>query len=269
MHERFSRLPSALQRQSRTELIDDTIPVLLAHPDWSTSAPVVLWFHGRTVHKELDPGRYLRWIRAGIAVCAVDLPGHGQRKIEGFDSVEKTLFVVQQAIEEVDRIVAYLQEPRWEGVFDATRMAIGGMSAGGMVTLRRCCDPHPFVCATVESTSGDFSRMDYSQRYDRTLIESLDPSKHIDGWRPMPLLALHSEQDEWVPVEGIRGFVEKLRAQSPEHADEINLKTWPETGAPSEHAGFGRVANDAKNLQLAFLERHLLGRAASRDSAGD
>jgi len=33
--------------------------------------------HGRTANKELDPGRYLRLIRAGIAVCAIDLPGHG------------------------------------------------------------------------------------------------------------------------------------------------------------------------------------------------
>jgi hypothetical protein len=36
------------------------------------------------------------------------------------------------------------------------------------------------------------------------------------------------------------------------------LVTWPSTGAPHEHLGFGRVANDAKNLQTAFFKRHLL-----------
>jgi len=76
--ERFSRLPSSLASRAKSVRFGD-VPALLAHPDWETPAPVVLWMHGRTVSKELDPGRYLRWVRAGIAACAVDLPGHGER----------------------------------------------------------------------------------------------------------------------------------------------------------------------------------------------
>ncbi|MFG0256391.1 MAG: alpha/beta hydrolase family protein [Phycisphaerales bacterium JB043] len=263
MHERFARLPSALQRQARRAAIDGSIPALLAHPDWESPTPVVLWFHGRTVHKELDPGRYLRWLRSGIATCAIDLPGHGERKIEGYDSIDRTLYVVEQAIEEVDTILAYLGT---QGVFDLERAAIGGMSAGGMVTLRRCCDAHPFVCASVESTSGDFSFMDYGERYERGLIDSLDPSLHVEGWRQMPLLALHSEADEWVAVDGVRSFMDRVRERSGDFADEVVLRTWPETGAPFEHAGFGRVANDAKNIQLDFFRRHLLGVAAANEA---
>ena len=43
----------------------------------------------------------------------------------------------------------------------------------------------------------------------------------------------------------------------------IELKTWPTTGAPNEHIGFGRFSNDAKNAQTDFLRRHLMPAAAS------
>lgn len=256
-------MPAALLRQTRFERLGaGRIPALLAHPDWSTPAPVVIWMHGRTVNKELDPGRYLRWIRAGIAACAVDLPGHGERFDASLQSPDATLHVVRQMIEEIDHVVEALAEPRFEGVFDLDRLAIGGMSAGGMSTLRRLCDHHEFRCAAVESTAGDFSKMDYLSRYPAELVERLDPSRHLDGWRPIPLLALHSEADEWVPVDAIRSFARALAeryAAAGADRSTVQLVTWPSTGAPSEHAGFGRVANDAKNLQVEFFQRWLLG----------
>ncbi|MBL0922647.1 MAG: hypothetical protein IBJ10_11050 [Phycisphaerales bacterium] len=89
--------------------------------------------------------------------------------------------------------------------------------------------------------------------------------RHIEGWRPIPLLALHSEADEWVPVAAIRSFAEALRsryARLGARPDQVVLTTWPTTGAPAEHAGFGRVANDAKNAQVEFLQGWLLGGGA-------
>jgi hypothetical protein len=35
------------------------------------------------------------------------------------------------------------------------------------------------------------------------------------------------------------------------------LKTWERTGAPNEHAGFGKVAAEAKEIQVKWLERWL------------
>lgn len=269
MEERFARLPAALEKQTRrirlvTDRVPGGVPALLAHPDWTNPAPVMIWMHGRTVSKDLDPGRYLRWIRAGIAACAIDLPGHGDRLDESMQDATATMRVVQTAVAEVDHIVEALADPSWRGVFDLDRMGIGGMSAGGMVTLRRLCDPHPFRCAAVESTAGDFSRMPYAGRHDEAIVRSLDPMRHIDGWRPIPLLALHSDADEWVPVAAMRSFVEALRGRYERlgaRPETVELVTWPTTGAPAEHAGFGRVANDAKNLQVDFLRRSLLGDA--------
>ncbi len=281
MIERFAQLPSALRSASRTVRLGDAgVPALLAHPDWRTPAPVVVWMHGRTVDKTLDPGRYLRWIRSGIAACALDLPGHGERFEEGMHSPRRTLHVVDQMIGEIDGVVAALGAAEFGGVFDLDRMGIGGMSAGGMATLRRCCDAHPFRAIAVESTVGDFSVMPYREYYDDMLIARLDPIRNLSEWRCAPILALHSKRDEWAPVEGMRRFMgavegrcagagdgasaEGARAGRPCRSycevseDEIvRFVTWEETGAPNEHAGFGRVANDAKNIQLEFYKKWL------------
>ncbi|MEO1129664.1 MAG: alpha/beta fold hydrolase [Planctomycetota bacterium] len=270
--DRFTRLPRALEERTIirrlasdvTPFDDGGIPALLAHPDegWHqpgaapTPRPVVLWLHGRTVSKELDPGRYLRWQRAGIATCAIDLPGHGDRLEESLQGPGTTLQIVRQCAQEIDLVLDALRN--FNGAFDLERVAIGGMSAGGMVVLHRLCSDHPFVCASVEGTGGDF-RAVLGERYDDTAA-AIDPSLHLDGWRTIPLQALHSEADEWMPFEGIRAFVDRVRQLHASRSDDdsiVELHSWPETGAPAEHIGFGRFSNDAKNLQRDFYQRWL------------
>jgi dienelactone hydrolase len=267
MIERFARFPAALASQARPARLGPDIPALLAHPDWNRPAPVVIWMHGRTVNKELDPGRYLRWIRAGIAACAVDLPGHGERSIEGWDSPSRTLDVLEQMVGEIDHIIESLAEPRWEGAFDLDRMGIGGMSAGGMAALRRLCEPHPFRCAAVEGTTGNLAGL-YQPDADRPWpvshpperVRRLDPMQNLGSWRPIPLLALHAQEDRVVPLSVQEKFIDSLRSHYREGGADpgmIELVTWPDTGAPDEHAGFGRYSNDAKNAQTNFFAKHL------------
>jgi alpha-beta hydrolase superfamily lysophospholipase len=265
--ERFARFPAALASQARSSMLGGTVPALLAHPDWKRPAPVAIWMHGRTVNKELDPGRYLRWIRAGIAVCAVDLPAHGERAELERQSPSRTLEVLAQMVAEIDQIVESLADPKWGGAFDLDRMAIGGMSAGGMAALRRLCDPHPFVCAAVEATTGNLAALYHPDAarpwpvsHPAERVRPLDPMQNLDHWRPIPLLALHSESDRVVPIAGQREFIQMLRhryAASGADAGMIEFMTWPETGAAEEHSGFGKFSNDAKNAQTDFLSRHL------------
>ncbi|MGD9689381.1 MAG: alpha/beta hydrolase family protein [Phycisphaerales bacterium] len=275
MNDFATRLPAALQRQARFERLGPSgVPALLAHPDWERPAPLVLWMHGRTVSKELDNGRYLRWIRAGIAACAIDLPGHGERRDEAWQTPERTPDLIAQGLREVDEVIEALSDRRFEGVIDLGRLAIGGMSAGGMVALRRLCEtnpPHPFVCGAVEATAGNLGML-YGHvpaggaaapgrvRHSAERIAPVDPMRHIEGWRHIGLLALHSRADEVVPVACIESFVEALRARARargENPAEIELRTWERTGAPHEHNGFGLLANEAKNIQLEFLTRWL------------
>lgn len=261
--------PRALVPRAHTTRVAGDVPVLLTHPEegWSeegaapTPAPVCLWFHGRTVSKELDPGRYLRWARAGIAACAVDLPGHGERRRDGWDRSDHTLMIAEQAEGEVDAVLGALREARFNGAFDTSRVAIGGMSAGGMVALIRLCGAHPFACAVLEATAGDWSPMRDRPFYVAERVERLEPARRLSGWRPIPLLALHSEGDELIPVEAQRSFIEALRARYAEAGADpemARLVTWERTDAPQEHMGFGAVTNEAKTMQTDFLRAHLM-----------
>jgi dienelactone hydrolase len=267
MLDRFKQFPAALASQVRSVRLAGSIPALVAHPDWSTPAPVILWLHGRTANKELDPGRYLRWIRAGIAACAVDLPGHGERLDPAMQSPERSLDLIESGLAEVDTIVRAIADSEWAGALDMNRIGIGGMSAGGMITLRRLCNPHGFRCAAVEATTGNLALL-YHPTTGRTWmvdhpvdrIARLDPMQHLDSWSPVPLLAMHSEADRMIPVEGQRQFIEALRERYRDAGANpglIEWMTWPTTGAPEEHIGFGRVSNDAKNAQTAFFNRWL------------
>lgn len=278
MIERFSQFPRALAERARVTRFGD-VPVLLAHPDWDTTVPTVLWLHGRTVNKELDPGRYLRWLRAGVATCAIDLPGHGERAVPAMQQPAATLEVLSQAVAEVDAILEHLAGNEWGGVFDLDRLAIGGMSAGGMIALRRLCDPHPFVCASVEGTTGWLEGLYFPEKagfpptarsfvstHPAETVRAVDPSAHLTTFRPIPLLALHSEADEVVPWPVQQRFLSTLRdryAQAGADQTMIESRTWATTGAPQEHSGFGKVSNDAKNAQTEFLVRWLRAKSVA------
>lgn len=264
MDPRFLKLPRSLQERSETIRIGE-IPALVARPQADAPAPAVIWMHGRTVYKELDPGRYQRWIRSGIAAIALDLPGHGERFLEEYHAPDKTVDLIAQGAEEIDSVLEWM---RSDGGFDMDRVAIGGMSAGGMVTLSRLCSEHPFVAACVEGTTGNLHDLYFPEQgnpgrgwlveHDKDKVDRVDPMQHLDSFRPIPLLALHNEGDTMVPIAVQRSFLAALRAhyaQLGADAGMIELHTFEDTGAPQEHAGFGRFANDAKNLQLAFLRR--------------
>ncbi len=267
MFERLAGMPrSVVERARLVRLGDMKVPTLLAHPDWQTPAPVVLWMHGRTVSKELDPGRYARWLRAGVAVCAIDLPGHGERADARPSDPANSLALIEEALGEIDTVVEALAA--FGGVFDTERLGIGGMSLGGMVALRRLCEVHTFKAASVEATTGCLRELyepgsggrPWPVTHDPVVLERVDPSQHLNGWRGIPLQVFHSEADAMVPWATQERFVGLLRARYEEIGADprlVEVRTWPETGAPSEHLGFGRESNEAKTLQVEFWVRHL------------
>lgn len=266
-------LPKSLAAKSRRTLFAG-VPTLLCHPDWESPAPLCFWMHGRTANKELDPGRYSRWLRAGVAAVAIDLPGHGQRVHDlgeqDLSGPESTLEVIRRARGDVDAVLGSVDN-EFGSLFDIDHSAIGGMSLGGMVALRRLCDPHGFKAAAVEATTGDLLALYDPQSHginapawpvahDDDQAREQSTSEHLPGFEPLPLLALHTEADRMVPWQGQRAFLDRLRAHYTERREDpalIELKTWDQTGAPEEHIGFGSASHEAKTTQAEFLARAL------------
>lgn len=265
MEERFAEFPKYLSERARRMALGG-VPAMVAMPDEAANGPVpaVLWLHGRTASKEMDPGRYLRWVRAGFAAVAVDLPGHGERLDAAMQEPGRTLDVLEQMLGEIDGVVASLRDVA--GI-DTTRLGIGGMSLGGMVTLRRLCDPHGFKATSVEGTCGWLEGLYFPAEFGlavrpgiadhpRERVQRLEAMGHLNAMRPLPMLVLHSEADEMVPWEAQQRYVEALRSHytaSGADAELVRVKTWLTTGAPREHIGFGTKSNEAKNLQTEFF----------------
>jgi dipeptidyl aminopeptidase/acylaminoacyl peptidase len=252
-----AKWPTSL-RQRSTLLRLGSVPAVLVTPEGEGPWPLVLWLHGRSVNKEIDSARYHRLQRGGIAVCAIDLPGHGERHDPRLQGLHALADLLEQALAEVDPVLEAVleREPR----LDPQRLALGGVSAGGMVTLRRLGKTHPFRCAAVECTGGDLSLAGAPERYRPVVERGLDPGPHVTSWRPIPLLALHSEADQVIPVAAIRAFVDALREHYRVSGAEPNLarlETWPETGAPHEHLGLGKRAGQARLRLLEHLQTHL------------
>jgi len=267
LEDRFKGLPKSLRERSEITRLGDDVPALVAHPGGSARVPWVLWLHGRTVYKELDPGRYARWVRAGIGAVAIDLPGHGERYEDGAHAPERTVETVTRAVGEIDGVLASVNDL---GTFDPDRTAIGGMSAGGMVALRRLCDPHPFRGAAVECTTGDLAGLYFPKdrtasavaraHHDPGQVARIDPAANLETFEPVPLLAMHAVGDELIPYDTQAGFIDRLRAHYASRGadpDLIEMTTFEDTGAPQEHAGFGKHAARSKDIQLAFLSRVL------------
>ena len=258
MPEAFGTLPMSVREKAKLCEFAG-VPALVVHPAFAADgamhggpAPVLLWMHGRTANKELDPGRYLRLVRAGIASVALDLPGHGARFDDALQQPERTLEFVEQMAGEIDGVVAAMAATGW---FAMDRVAIGGMSAGGMATLIRLCAPHAFRAACVECTTGSFAWQRNRAMFEPQRAARLDPIQHLASWRAIPLLILHNALDAWVAVEGQREFVEALTTRG--LATDVAMHEYGETGAPHEHSGFGRFSSDAKDRQTNFLVSHL------------
>jgi alpha-beta hydrolase superfamily lysophospholipase len=242
------------------------VPAVVVHPardaDPSDDAaplpapvPTLMWMHGRTASKELDPGRYLRLAREGIASIALDLPGHGAREDLAMQAPERAMAMVKQMSDEIDGVVS---DAASRGIVDHAALAVGGMSAGGMSACVRLCRAHPFRCALIECSTGDFGSLAGMPIHDAAVAEGIDPMTHLQGWRDIPFLALHARHDEWMPHAGTERFVAALRSRSA-HPERVSMHTYERTGAVAEHVGFGQVAHDAKTRVCEFLVRYLRG----------
>ena len=252
MKSKFDALPSRLRAVSEEVSIGE-VPCLLVRAD-SSPRPFLFWMHGRTADKELDPGRYLRYVRHGINVCAVDLPGHGARFDASRQDARQSLEVVLQMASEIDGVFEGLA---LLGDFDLQRAAIGGMSAGGMAAIQRLLQPHSFRAAVLEATAGNLDAMrdlPFCAGLSKEELSDINPMENLHQWKDIPVMAFHSRHDAWIPYLGQETFIQSLKDKSA-HSEDIELVSFDHTGAPYEHVGFGRESAFVKEVQVEFVAK--------------
>lgn len=231
------------------------IPTLLVRHD-DQPRPFILWLHGRTANKELDPGRYLRYVRRGINVCAVDLPGHGERFQSTLQEPERILEVIQAMVSEIDGLLEGLGGT---GGFDMEKAAIGGMSAGGIASTLRLLRSHTFKAVVLEASMGSWDEKEDHPMFSGLSEEkfnALNPVENLEAWSHIPLLAFHNRHDQWIPFSAQSEFVHELKRRYHD-PNMIELISFDQTGAPHEHIGFGRQSAFVKEVQVEFVARHL------------
>jgi fermentation-respiration switch protein FrsA (DUF1100 family) len=87
-------------------------------------------------------------------------------------------------------------------------------------------------------------------------VFALNPIDALEGWREIPVQAIHARHDEWVPFARQQRFIDALKSRYHDPSL-IDFVTYERTSAPYEHIGFGKMSTDAKDRQRDFLRRWL------------
>lgn len=186
------------------------VPLLLAREEGARGPlPLVLWFHGFTVDKEVNRAELERLAAAGFLAAGVDAAGHGERRLPDFearldeppDRVFRTMLeLAARTADEVPSVVRALAE---EGAADPERVAVVGVSMGGYVVYRAVgVDP------TIRAAVAILGSPEWP--------EGDSPHRHRDALHRTALLSITAEKDENVPPDGARRLHREMAAERPD-----------------------------------------------------
>lgn len=186
------------------------VPLLLARPEGrSGPLPLVLWFHGFGVDKEVHRPELERIAEAGFLAVGVDAAGHGERRLPDLDAridapreeaLRTAVELAARTAAEVPAVVRALAE---DGTADAGRVAAAGISMGGYLVYGAVVAEPSIRAAVAILGSPEWPRPD-------------SPHLRPDAFRRTALLSITAGQDENVPPDAAREFHRRLAAGHPE-----------------------------------------------------
>lgn len=199
------------------------IPALVTIPQGEGPFPVIVHPHGGPVARDF-------W---GFDLWAQFLAHHGYLVIQpqfristGFGRKHLEAGFARWGLEMQDDLedaITYLNGRG--GLADTKRVAIFGWSYGGyaaFVGSQR--DPNPFSCAIAGAGVGDLPYFrawladfgDFTEATYRKTIAGISPLEHVDSV-DIPILVVHGDLDERVPVAESRKFVRQLEKYNKQH----------------------------------------------------
>ena len=248
----------------------DRIVGLLDQPRAKRWMPVFLFLHGQTSTKEETFAAALaqQFVRQGIAVCRIDLPGHGE------SSGNISEYTYTGSLRAVEATVAWLQRKGFR------RIAVGGHSLGGalsylyasqtsgiraIISLNGVTDPWHIHRRLYSSKAlknilrhGYADRIDHSGHPFRQNKVFFNDLAHYRSFSSIaknihcPTLILQGVEDETVALKEVKKFYQKLTGVGDEIKALIPLR------GVDHYFRTPVVRNAVIHLMSQWLARYLL-----------
>jgi len=186
-------------------------------PDGKRHAAVIL-VHGLGGNKDQLAMLAVMLAQKGYAALCIDAAGHGDRpKIGG--AAENALgvapfkTVIAQTVQDLRCAVDVLAARK---DVDTSRIGYVGASLGGIIGSRFLADEPRIPCATILAAGGNLGQLLATSQIEgakklragkkidpvaiQKVLNEVDPAKHIGRAKSRPMLYLHGDKDDVVPV---------------------------------------------------------------------
>lgn len=224
------------------------------------SLPTIFFHHGFTSSKEIYSYFGYLLAQVGYRVIVPDAPLHGARADGDENRLLANFWQILQG--NVDELGTLKESFVSRGLADPTRLGVGGVSMGGMVTMASLVR-YPWIKAAAclmgsgyfnalsehlfpAYDTGDAAQREAFQRAHAPLM-SWDISGKTAQLADRPLFVWHGEEDDVVPF----GESQRLRDEMINSGNDANLTFLAEAGA--KH----RVSVHASAEATAFFHQHL------------
>ncbi|GFN35085.1 alpha/beta hydrolase family protein [Tepidimicrobium xylanilyticum] len=215
------------------------IPAILFRPkEWEKPLPTVILYHGWSSNKELQRMRGFILSTVGYQVIIPDAIHHGERgalsKYDLEDAKQYFWDTILTNIKEsntiIDQIISkYDADPNRIGVLGHS---MGGFTAAGIFTH----NPNVKASVIFNGSCGweNFNKWlrknhEISNAFEFKEIDQvkrLDPQNNLNLLIDRPILLLHGDRDNVVPIESQRIFYHKIRHKY-SYRDRIKLIEYP------------------------------------------
>lgn len=201
------------------------VPYLAWRAAGGGKRPAVLFLHGARGSKDDVPGCVAdRLNHAGVALIAIDAPGHGDRASRGVGAERAEYNRLarwnhyRQAGEELFAVFEALQA---DPGINAERIGLAGNSMGATTAL--VAVGMGLSARAVLSIAGwaGFARWVPDDPDSTALGEAIDPIVHAAAFPPRPVLLVHGTADDIVPIAGHRALYEVLLPHYSEHPQDL------------------------------------------------
>ena len=231
----------------------DDLPCLTIAPEpFGSELPPVLLLHGLGGRKENQLMAGYSFARAGFRAVACDLALHGEReraddrdRLLQEDYVSTMFEMVAQSVRDVTRVID------WLGV---DSIALHAVSLGGVVAFAALLAEPRISAASIAMGTPDWLGMlaPYGVVEGHALYplaSSISPLELAHEMAPAALLMLNGDEDDTIPIDGVRKLQTKLEEKYRAAPERLELVVYREHGH--------KYTDDMLRRGIAWTQRFL------------